>query len=444
MRTRRRGGRRPADGVAVMGTGRRTDVVVVGAGPAGSAAAWSLARAGARVRILDARTFPRSKPCGDALSPGASPLLEEMGVLPGLADEGAARIDGWRIRAQDGTWFEGGFRDPGAPAPGTGFALPRERLDALLLDAAVRAGAEFLAGFRVYRLLRNGGRVGGVAARGPGGAERPFPATYVVGADGLRSRLARLLGGVRRGRRRRLALVRRYGGLERGSRRGELRLTRDGVLGMAPLGGGRWNVTAVVGARRAAAISRDSESFFRDRLIEAGIRDRIAGGRPLGALEVTGPFEVSPERSAVPGAVLAGDAAGYFDPLTGQGVYHALLTGRLAAAAVARVFEEPAAEADALRRYGRELRRVLGPAHRVQRLVDAVVTRSVLMAGAARLLARRPGLADLLVDVTGDRLPPGALTSTRRLAAAVAGGGRGGDGRAGVERRGAAVPQETR
>ena len=389
----------------------RADVLVVGAGPAGSSVALRLARAGVRVGLLDAAVFPRSKPCGDCLSPGASPLLEELGVL-GRVGARAGRLRGWRIVTPGGREAVGRFGRVGsiAPAPSMGLALPRRELDAELLEAAVEAGAELEEGLRTFALLREEGRIAGVRARDREGRVRERRARVVVGADGLRSVVARRVAGVRRGRRRRLALVGRFAGVapaDGPGRLGEMRLGRDGCLGLAPLGGDRWNATLVVPLAEAKAVAADREGYFREALAGYGLAGRFEVAERVAPLEITGPFEVSPRRTTVPGALLVGDAAGYFDPLTGQGVHAALLSGRAAAEATfALLSATGAAAAAAVRgRYEEELRRLLGPVRRLQRGIDLLVERPRLTDAAIGLLGARPRLADLLVDVTGDRLP---------------------------------------
>jgi flavin-dependent dehydrogenase len=422
---------RAPDGVSGRcGPAGPADVVVVGAGPAGSSLAARLAGEGRRVVLLDERSFPRSKPCGDCLSPGATPLLEELGVLEELTQETAAHLDGWRLRAPGGARFEGRFGRDASGAPLRGLALPRRQLDAALLRAAARAGADVREGIRVVDLDWREGRVAGVLVRRSDGREAAIPARLVAGADGLRSTVARRMGGVRRGRRPKLALVARYAdgrALASGTTLGEMRVSAEGCSGLAPLGGGRWNATVVVPASKAPAVAAGREAFLESRLRAYGVAKRLAGARRVGAIEVTGPFEVVPRRVAGPGVFLVGDAAGYFDPFTGQGIYRALATGRLAAAH-ARAALGAGSEADerALdRRYAREVEGLLAPSRRVQRLIDFVVGRPTLMDAAAWLLARRRGLADLLVDVTGDILPAGEMLEPRRLARALFHGGRG-------------------
>ncbi|GEM_PF-36250 len=422
---------RPPDGMSGRsGAAGPADVVVVGAGPAGSSLAARLAAEGVRVVLLDERSFPRSKPCGDCLSPGATPLLEELGVLEELMRETTARLDGWKLQAPGGARFEGRFGKDAEGRRVRGLALPRLQLDAALLRAAARAGADVREGVRVVDLAWREGRVAGVLVRRSDGREATLPARLVAGADGLRSTVARRMGGVRRGRRRKLALVARYAdgpAVAPGTTLGEMRVSAEGCSGLAPLGGGRWNVTVVVPASKAPAVAAGRGAFLECRLRAYGVAKRLAGARRVGAIEVTGPFEVVPRRVAGPGAFLVGDAAGYFDPFTGQGIYRALATGRLAAAH-ARAALGAGSEADerALdRRYARELEGLLAPSRHVQRLIDFVVGRPALMDAAAWLLARRRGLADLLVDVTGDILPAGEMLEPRRLAFALFHGGRG-------------------
>lgn len=401
---------------------------MVGAGPAGSSLALRLARAGVRVTVLDAATFPRSKPCGDCLSPGAGPLLEELGVRRRLESIGAGRLGGWRMRTPGGTWFRGRFGGAEGDPPPTGFAVPRRELDALLLAAAREAGARVREGMRVSGLLRRGGRVCGVRARDGRGRRLTREARLVIGADGLRSVVARRLAGVERGPRPRLALVGRFRDVAPSARgdgggpaAGEMRLGRDGCLGLAPLGRDRWNASLVVPAGEARAVSRDRHRFFREHLAAYGVSGRFETAELTGPLEITGPFQVTPRRSTAPGALLVGDAAGYFDPLTGQGIYRALATARAATGAALSVLGadgEPARAAARLR-YARDLREIVSPGRRMQRLIDGLARRPALIEAAGRALRWRPGLADLLVDVTGDRLAPAALADPRRLARAL-------------------------
>jgi flavin-dependent dehydrogenase len=380
------------------------DAIVVGGGPAGSATAIGLARRGFDVLLLDARQFPRSKPCGDAVSPGAIPLLSDLGVWETICGTPCHFIDGWSLRSPGGTWFETLFDPTRTGSPARGLCIDRATLDDVLVDAARNAGVEVRERTKVFDLVRPSGRIEGVIARGPGGPPIECHARMVVGADGLRSRVARRLGPVVRGRRARLALVGRWSGVAGLAERGEMRISEEGVLGHATLGSGISNLTMTVPIDRAPELAPDPLPFFIENAAQYGLGAALATAELMRPIEVTGPFELRPARRTAPGALLVGDAAGYLDPFTGQGVYRALDGAALAVVAVARALECPTEEAAAFRSYERTLDGRLRAPRAIQRSIDFVVSRSWLIDPAATVLQSRPRLTSWLADVTGDRV----------------------------------------
>lgn len=379
------------------------DAVVVGGGPAGSASAALLAADGWRVLLIDRARFPRRKPCAECVNPAGVAALRRLGVLDRVMEAGPARLDGWRIASDGGPSFLGRFHDV------HGIALPRERLDALLLDHARASGAEVREGVKVTDLARDAdGRVRGVIA---GGEE--IGARIVIGADGLRSVVLRRLGlRARPPRLRKLALTAHVRGLGDMGGCGTVRARGRGCVGVADVGGGVANVTVVVPAEQAHEVGGQADACFDAALRECG----FAGAERVDDVLATGPFDCPVRRAVADGALLVGDAAGYYDPFTGQGIYRALRGAELAAEAIGAALRAGDASAAALMPYERARRRAFGPGERLQRMVEAFVSRPPLLRWAAGRLHRRPRLASAMVRATGDVDPVRSLLRPSLLA----------------------------
>lgn len=391
---------------------RDADVIVVGAGPAGAAAAWSLARGGRSVLLLDRAQFPRPKPCAEYVSPEASRILDAMGVLQPALRAGAASLDGMRVRAPNGTELIGEF---GAARERVGLhtrgiALRRETLDALLLDAARAGGAVVRESAQVVGLVHDAAaRVDGVTLR-DGTVLR---ARMVIGADGLRSVVARRLGvGVRARWPRRVAFVTHYAGVDGMGAHGEMHVERDGYVGLAPVDSGLVNVAVVVPVARSRHAATDPSSFIAEWIrARPHLAARFARAARHTPARGTGPFGWRTRRAWVPGAALVGDAADFFDPFTGEGIYAALRGAELLTPYVHAVCatDDARVEREALEAYDRARRHAFGGKWMLERVVGFAVGWAPFMNRAVRGLARRRDLADTLVGVTGDIVPAGAV-----------------------------------
>jgi geranylgeranyl reductase family protein len=398
--------------VSIARRDRVADVIVVGGGPAGASAAFALASAGARIVVVDRATFPRPKPCAEYLSPQASRLLSEMGALQDVERE-AAHLDGMTVRAPNGALIRGdfvashgyrAFRD-------RGLALRRTRLDPILLDCARRAGAEVREGIRVTDVRRDAsGRATGVAVLDERGESRELAAPLIIGADGLRSVVGRRLGLTRMRRwPKRLALVAHYEHFGDVSTWGEMHVERDvGYVGLAAVDAGLTNVAMVVPARYARLVRADRTAFLERWLAERPqLAPRVRGARRVSPVLATGPFASHARRAWAPGAALVGDAADFFDPFTGEGIYAALRGGELLAPfALASLGAETRRDADdALREYDRARRAEFRGKWIVERLISSAVGFAPAINHFARTLESRKDMADLLVGVTGDFVP---------------------------------------
>ncbi len=368
------------------------DAAVVGAGPAGSATAALLAARGFKVLLLDRAIFPRPKPCAEYLGPGAVAILRQIGLdLPPAA--GWARIAGMRIVAAEGTAFEGRF----LPHQ-TGIGIRRELLDAALLELAVRRGACALEGVTVTDLLQEEGRVI-LTGRTRDHLRLRFGARLLIGADGLHSRIARTLKLASGSKIKRVAIVRHAQGLELKDDLAEIHLGADGYLGLAPVGDGLVNVAIVTGRRRPAGLSL--EHWFGGLAREfPELARRLPDVTFLDRPQAVGPFALRCRSVVTHRALLVGDAAEFYDPLTGDGIYAALRGAELIDRYVAGNLERDALSARQLDRYRRARHRALLSKRMVERVVVAAAARARFPV-LARFLGRHPLAADLLVRITG-------------------------------------------
>lgn len=395
-------------------TGERRDAVVVGGGPAGSALAALLARRGHDVLLLDAARFPRDKVCGEAVSPEAWRLLEATGAADRVRSLAPHPLRGMRLVSPDGTSFRGEYRGRERP----GFAVRRLTLDEALLDAARDAGAEVREGVRVTGLLREGEAVAGVLAD-VAGETRPLRARITAGADGRRSVVARTLGLLREHpRMRRFAVRGHWEDVQGLEDFGEMHVGGGGYCGVAPLSPTLANVAFVLDRSEMASAAGHLEGFYRDSLRRRWPRvaERLGHARLLEAPRAIGPLALVCRAVTAAGAVLVGDAAGFYDPFTGEGVTLALRTAELAAEAIGEALQgPPAAPSPRLVAYERSRRAATRDKFRFNRLLQVAVEWPHAANTLARRLARRPDLADRLVGIAGDFVPARAALGARFL-----------------------------
>ena len=338
------------------------DVAVVGGGPAGAAAAITLARAGRQVVLVDKAVFPRDKCCGDGLTAAALRELESLGLRTEAVPDWQQVDDVW-VRGPSGRVV----RFPMPPDRGQyAVCAPRGQLDAALLDVARAAGAKVHDGHAL-----TGARVS------TGGIELDVEglgtvcAAFAVGADGMWSPLRKSLGAGEAGYLGEWHAFRQYfSDVGAGASAMWVWFDADILPGYAwsfPLPGGRANVG--FGIRRGGTIAtRDMKDLWPEILARPHVRavlgDQARPEAPHKAWPI--PARVADAALTAGGgrALFAGDAACATDPMTGEGIAQALVTGRQAAEAVLRcgVASDPAAVA---RHYKRAVGRELFADHRL-------------------------------------------------------------------------------
>jgi flavin-dependent dehydrogenase len=393
------------------GASARYDAVVVGAGPAGAATAILLAERGLAVLVLDRARFPRPKLCGEYVSPEGVRILDRLGVLKALDAAGATTLAGMRLTAPDGTTVTGTYRAVESWRPYRGGALSVERriLDAVLTDHLRLLPVDFREQVRVTDVVVERDLVVGVEAMDADGRPLAFRAPLVVAADGRTSVIAQRLGCRRPHRLRRMALGTYVTGLAGCRDYGEIFVDPPDYAILNPVAEDRVNFSLVVPLAHAAPHSARLATFLGARVKQLPhLARRMAGAELAAPVQALGPlaYRVVPPRQG--GVLLVGDAAGFYDPFTGEGVFAALRGAELAADAVAGALRSGDRSAAALAAYEAARREAFRDKVRVTRALQMVIGWRRAANGAARVLARRPGVLDLLLGVFGDFVPPRA------------------------------------
>jgi flavin-dependent dehydrogenase len=389
------------------------DVAVVGGGPAGAVLATHLAKRGRAMVLLERSPAYRWHACGVFSSPASAAALRAAGLDGETLSRVVRPAPAMRLETASGTQVRLTYGDDGTlAAPAVSF--DRAALDPALLALARRAGAEVRLGATAASI-----EPGRIIARDADG-ETAVEARVIVGADGIRSTVARAFGVGRSpllGDRVGLTFHVADPGLA-APRDARMILFRDGYVGLAPVPGARVNVGIVLGRSWASRLREDGAERTVEAVLAAippapddpvdwGAAERcdpIEGAAPLG-------HRVA--RRHGPGWVLIGDAAGFLDPFTGEGLHRALVSARLAAAAIERHLD---GDADGLAAYDRAMTARFRSKDALSLLVQAFLAQPMLFDYAARRLAGRGRVRETMGLVMGDLVPASRALDPRFIA----------------------------
>lgn len=397
------------------------DLIIVGGGPAGAAAALYAQRHGLAALLLDKQHFPRDKICGDALSGKTVAILHELGLfaevsnLPGAAvarivfgspDATAASIDLSRYDLHHAL--------TGRVLPMEGFVIRRAVFDDFLFAKAREAAADTVEGFAVRELLKEGEQVCGVRGRTADGARLEFRAPLVLGCDGFNSVVARQSGLYSHAGRDWMVALRQYfegvAGLSDQIELHFIDAVRPGYFWIFPLEGDRANVGIGMDHRDIKARGIDLKDALAAAIKTFGAR--FGEARPLEA-PVGWNLPVGSRRRPAhgPGFLLLGDAAGLIDPFTGEGIGNALYSARFAAETAAQAKEAGDYSAGFLRRYEDRLWDALGSELKLSTKLHRLGRWPLLMNLVIGKAAKNAEVSDLLCGMMADAVPRKVLTN---------------------------------
>ncbi len=403
------------------------DVLVVGGGPAGSAAAYWLASQGHKVTILEKKEFPREKTCGDGLTPRAVKQLTDMGLAEALTPY--HRYSGLRTIAH-GKSLE--LKWPSHSVyPQHGYVVRRSELDTFVVNNAVAAGATLLTGHEAIAPVLDRGFLRGAVVKDKSGATREITARYIVVADGANSRFGRALGTFRNKKWPYGTAIRTYwesprhdepwieSALDVRDRNGN---SMPGYGWIFPVGDGTINIGVGL-----LSTFRDFKSVNTTHLLDAyahqvadswGINpdeptQRATSGRiPMGG-------SVGPKSG--PTFLVIGDAAGSVNPFNGEGIDYAYETGRIAADVLHQALDQN--DPNAISLYAKRIDDEFGQYFKVARLFSHVIGRPVLMRELSRVGMQSRTLMEWVLRIMANLLREdelGAAEVAYKMAAQIA------------------------
>ncbi|PWH17450.1 MAG: hypothetical protein DDG60_02355 [Anaerolineae bacterium] len=385
------------------------DVIVVGAGPAGSTAAYFLAQAGVNVLLVEKSRFPRDKACGDSIAPGAVEVLEQMKLLPWVEAQGFVRQQGLFLSSPDLTsvriW-------PTSTARLPAYLIPRLALDERLAQQAVSVGARLLEETFVERMIRIESNQVRLLARQ---ANQTIELTcrLVIAADGPHLSFTRSLGMVSSPPDA-VAVRRYYEGVEGQAGLLELHWEKSVLPAYGfifHMGNGRANVGTGMFAKDFQRLKPNLHELL-DRFVHNNpyARQALQHARPLGRAAGM-PFRDDAERinPVANNVLLIGEAAGVGHPMSGEGIGPAMRSAQMAAQVAAEALTRGDVSAQGLSAYARHFHAEFDALHKSALLARSLLTYPFAVNLAIRAAARRPQVAALLHDILLGLISPAEM-----------------------------------
>ena len=390
------------------------DVVVIGGGPAGCAMALDLNRRGYDVALCDQAKFPRDKVCGEFISPGADPILEWLGVLASIEALAPKRLKGVAISSYESAELEIDY--PVSTETGlrpSSLSVPRYQLDALFLKQVQNAGVKVFEQHKVTDFIFDDDCVAGVHGWDENKTSFSLQAKLVVDAGGRNAVSLRKFNLKQEGNGK-IAFSAHWQGVRLPDDYCYMHVSRPGYTGISSVGNGRANVVLVVD--RSALDGKKAETLYHNVLMSNCRRCEMLQGaervEPVRSVDSLA-FAVKPVPCG--GLTLVGDAMGFIDPFTGEGIYLSLRSSQIAGEVIHAGFQNSNFSRKFLSVYNARRQEEFGDKCLLSRVLQWLIYNRPFCNGVMKRLSTNRVLAETLVGVIGDILPAKKVVSMKFL-----------------------------
>ena len=381
------------------------DIIIIGGGPAGASAALFLEKRGYHIALLDQARFPRDKICGEFISPASDAILSELGVLDAIEALNPTRLRGIALSAYESSWLQVDYPSSAGGATMTSLSVERSILDNLMLDKVRNSRIELMEGFKVVDLIFGDDRVCGVKGHDETKTKFNINAKIVIDAGGRNSvSLRRLNLRKNSSGKGKIALAAHWEDIKILGNYCYMHISHPGYTGIAPVGDNRANVVLVV--EKTCLIGENVDNYFRRTVLKNKLRREILGaGRPAEKARVIGSLAYAVKTPQCGGLLLVGDATGFIDPFTGEGIYLSLRSSQLASDVVKSAFDRYDFSKDRLEIYDRIRRKEFKKKIILSKILQHLIYNPPLCVRIVKMLGSQKELSSLLVGVIGDYIP---------------------------------------
>jgi len=394
----------------------KTDVIVIGGGPAGCAAAIGLSRLGYRVVLCDQAKFPRDKVCGEFISPAADPILSRLGVLDRIEALKPKRLKGVAISSYGGKELLVDYpKLPGMQSKPTSLSVPRYELDSLLVEEAKRAGTVVQEQCKVTDFLFENGCVAGVKGWDANKTSFTIRSPLVIDAGGRNSlSLKKFKLKQKPAGKVKIAFAAHWQGAEIYDDYCFMHVSDSGYTGISSIGKDKANVVLVV--NHNLMNGEKSHEFYINMLMKNPLRRKILqGAHCIESVRGVESLAFSSKPPPCGGLLIVGDAMGFIDPFTGEGIYLSLRSSEIAVEVAEKALRSNELSRDFLKGYEIRRRHEFDKKFLLSRILQKFIYNQFFCDQVVKKLKADRELAETLVGVIGDLIPADNVVSFKFL-----------------------------